>query len=340
MPLTSALFESFPCPASLVRWRAKRALRRRLVRLRSDPRQDPVQRRRDVLRSVSAHPGFASGPVRLSRSQLPLEFWRRVLGARLHAGAAFWPRWAQDIHRAEDEWCKGVAERAGLKSGLRVLEIGALPGSLARWAETEIPGLEVTLLALDANGRQLLDSASSALGPVDARVAAATLKDFSAPATFDRVIAVEALTQAASPVPVFDRLLSWLAPGGHLFAQVACHWRDSYHFGSDDEHGWMLPETPDGALYPGEELLGELEKNCKVISRWEWSGEHYERTARAWIERLEAHSAELLSILETAEEPRPRRTLRAWRHALLAQQAMYGYREGQEWCLTQVLLGR
>lgn len=292
------------------------------------------------MESISGRPVFAPSAARLSRCQLPVAFWQRVLGAHLHVGAAFWPRWAKDIHRAESEWCKLVAERTELKAGHRVLEIGAHPGSLARWAEIEVPGLEVTLLALEPNGRELLENAVADLGPAKAKLAESSLVDFSPSGTFDRIIAVEALTQASNPVPLFDRMLSWLAPSGRLFAQIACHWRASYRFGPGDEHRWMLPDTPEGALFPGEEFLGELENKLPLVSRWELSGEHYERTARAWSNRLRTRSSELLSILVAADQPRPRQALRAWRNALLAQEVMYGFREGQEWCVTQLLLAR
>lgn len=339
MPAAGSLLERLPFPAACVRWQARRSLRRRLERLRTDPSQDPVQRRRAEWQSISAAPIFAPGLARLSHDQLPLAFWRRILGTRLHAGAAFWPRWAKDIHQAEIEWCKLVAQRSELREGHRVLEIGVLPGPMARWAEAELPSLEVALLALDPGGAKLLQQAVTELGPADAAVIQSTLLDFSPPEPFDRIIAVEALSHCANPGALLRRILSWLAPNGRLFVQLGCHWRGSYRFGPDDEHRWMLPDTPDGALFPGEEYLGELGKKIEMLSRWELSGEHYERTARAWGERMRNRSSELLAVLEANGQVSRQRTLRTWRNALLAQEAMYGYREGQEWCLSQLLLG-
>jgi len=342
MQATGALYASLPFPAAVVRWGAKRSLRQRLRKLCPDPNQDSIQRCRIESQVIADRPNLPQGvpnTAPLERGQLPLAFWQRVLGARLHAGAALWPRRAKDIHQAEGEWCKVVAGRSELASGQRVLEVGAHPGSLARWARAEIPGLEVTLLALEPSGRRLLEDAVARLGPTQASVATGTLGDFSPSRDFDRIIAVEALAQVSNPRPLIETMLSWLTPAGRLFLQIAVHWRDSYHFGPDDEHTWMLPEAADGALFPGARYLGELEKRITVIAKWELSGEHYERTARAWRARLENQWRELLAILAASDQAHPRRTLRAWRNALLAQEVMYGYHRGQEWCLTQLLLG-
>ena len=338
MDVTSTLLDSLPTPAALIRQRSRRCLSRRLRRLQSDPAQDPAQRRRLGFEAIARHELWSEESPRLSMGQLPLAFWQLVLGSRLHSAAAFWPGNVTDIDQAETLWCRVTASRCEFEAGQRVLEIGAHPGSLARWAETEIPGLEITLLALDPGGRRLLADAVDRFGPTGARVSESTLTDFSAPKSFDRIIAVEALGHSANPEPLLNRMLTWLRPRGRLLIQVACHWRDSYYFEPGDENGWMLPEASDGALLPGEEFLAELGSRLPIVSRWESSGEHYARITRGWLNRLERHSSELIELLAAAGVRHPRRTLRSWRNALLGQETMFAYRKGQEWFITQLLL--
>jgi cyclopropane-fatty-acyl-phospholipid synthase len=150
---------------------------------------------------------------------------------------------------------------------------------------------------------------------------------------------IEGLSRFGNPGPTLDRVISWLASEGLLLVQIACHWRDSYEFEPGDENGWMLPEVPDGALLPGQQYLYDLTEPHRLHARWELSGEHYQRTACAWLRRLDANREQLLAVLAAHGVPHPRRTLRAWRQALLALEDMYGFREGQEWCTAQLLLG-
>lgn len=339
MRLSRDLLDGFALPAVLVRRRTRAALTRRLARLDHDADRDPGTTRQAKFEAVAARPHWTTSSPSLEWGALPVEFWQLVLGASLHTGSSLWPRWARTLDEAEVEWSRLTAERMGLEPGQRLLEIGAQPGALSRWAETEMPGLDVTLLAQDKASLPLLSAAVERLGPPRARVSESSLPDFHTSTRFDRIVLVEGLTRCTNPGPLLDRLSSWLAPGGRILIQISCHWRHSYSFEPGDENSWALPEVPDGALWPGQPLLDDLTRSLDLVGKWELSGEHYQRTARAWLRRLQSNSAELLDVLQERAVPRPKRVLRAWRNALIAMEVMYGFREGQEWCLTQFLLG-
>lgn len=256
----------------------------------------------------------------------------------MSAASGFWPRWAKDTDRAEREWLELVARRAGLAEGQRVLEIGASFGAVARWADSELPGLEVTVAAADPARHTFLDRVLEAHGPASA-VPAPPSHDSDGSGRFDRILVIEAFSGFANPVPLLHDLISRLAPGGRLFLQTSCHWRTSYFFERGDENRWLF-DTPDGALMPGEELFTALREEIPILDRWELSGEHVERTVRAWRVRMDQQRAALRRILSDSADPHPARTLKLWRNALLAQEAMFGFRGGQEWALTQLLIGK
>lgn len=256
----------------------------------------------------------------------------------MSSASAIWPRWAKDIDRAEVEWFQVVAERAGLAPGQRVLELGASLGAVARWAQDELPGLDTTVGTADPGLRPLLERVVAASGTESAKLLETPLSDGTPDASFDRILVLEALSAFANPIPLLHRLVSWLAPGGRLLFQTPCHWRTSYHFQPRSESRWLF-DTPPCALMPGEEFFATLAAELPILDRWELSGEHIERTVRAWRGRMEANARDLRRILAESGDHHPKRTLRAWRNALLAQETMFGFREGQEWVLTQILMG-
>lgn len=316
----------------------RRAIGRRLRAIRPHPDADPASRRQRAFEAVAASAELATGQAALSRAELPLTFWEGVLGERLSAASGIWPRWAKDSHRAEIELFQVVAERAEVSAGQRVLEIGSTLGAFARWAEDELPGLEVTVAAATPRIHPLLESVISEHGPSSASLINPPLSETISGAPFDRILVLEAFADYSNPLPALRRWLSWLAPGGRLFWQTTCHWRSSYFMDRNDESRWLF-DTPSGALLPGEDLLGQLEDGAPVLDRWELSGEHVERTARAWRSRLHENRATLEAVLREAGDPTPRRSVGGVEGALLGQEALFGFREGQEWALTQLLIG-
>ena len=153
---------------------------------------------------------------------------------------------------------------------------------------------------------------------------------------FDRILAIEALP--AAPLSFLGALSSRLQPGGRLFLQLPCHRRYAYAL-SPAGARWLSLGAAD--LVPASDLPPLCAPDLRLERHWELSGEHYERTFRAWRRRLEQNHAELLEIA-TPEigEAAARRELDAWRLALLAREAMFGLYGGQEWWVSQYALER
>ena len=66
---------------------------------------------------------------------------------------------------------------------------------------------------------------------------------------------------------------------------------------------------------------------------------HYERTLRAWLERLDANAPHVLGVLEDRSDPREaRRQLAAWRLFLISTAEIWGWHGGDEWLVSHYLL--
>jgi hypothetical protein len=60
---------------------------------------------------------------------------------------------------------------------------------------------------------------------------------------------------------------------------------------------------------------------------------------RAWLERLDANSAQALAVLERHGGRREaRRQLAAWRLFMIAAAEIWGWRDGNEWLVSQYRL--
>ena len=73
--------------------------------------------------------------------------------------------------------------------------------------------------------------------------------------------------------------------------------------------------------------------------RWRVGGRHYERTARAWLAKMDARPREARRILaEVYGESDVERWFHRWRIFFLACAELFGYRQGREWYVAHTLL--
>ena len=230
-----------------------------------------------------------------------------ILGPLGLTCTCYWPRWAQDLPRAEEEILELVCERAQVEDGMRLLVLAA--GDARRWISEQYPACHI-------------DRSSN----VD------TLLSPAIPApSFDRILILEALDGATDLRPWMSRVAERLAPGGKSLVQLRCHRRYSYRYSKRDEHRWLQGEYRAGTLLPSTDLLPEIATPLTVEKRWEMSGEHYERTAGAWLRNFEEQAAQKPGNQAGA-------AARRLHLSLVARAEMFGFREGQEWWTSQYLL--
>jgi len=232
------------------------------------------------------------------------------------------------------------AERAQLDDGLRILDVSPGHGGLARWIRARWSNSSVTGLAATEEHRQSLVDVLSANEDEGVAIRLGNLTALGAGDQFDRIFAIEALPGDAGLDQTLRDLAGHLAPGGRMLIQLACHRKVSYRFRPGDGHELWQGTLEPGCLMPATDLLPQIRSPLPLLHHWELSGEHYERTARAWLARLEANRGTIFEQMRVATgvaDPTP--LYRQWRLALLATAELFGFHVGQEWWLSQYLLG-
>jgi len=93
-----------------------------------------------------------------------------------------------------------------------------------------------------------------------------------------------------------------------------------------------------GGLMPSDSWFYRFQDDLRVTRQWRWSGEHYQRTAEAWLDNMKRNRQELLPILAKIYPGQsPEVWYRRWRILFLAGAELFGARRGQEWWVSHYL---
>jgi cyclopropane-fatty-acyl-phospholipid synthase len=140
---------------------------------------------------------------------------------------------------------------------------------------------------------------------------------------------------------LLDRISGWMRPEARLFIHIFCHRKFLYPYATEGAGNWLGRYFFTGGLMPDESLLFDVQSGLRVKDHWRWDGTHYERTANAWLENLDASRGELMPVFArhygVADAGR---WFGRWRMFFMACAELFGYREGSEWGVGHYLLER
>lgn len=265
--------------------------------------------------------------------ELPPEFFQLVLGPRLKYSACLWPEGARTLAEAEEAMLELTCARAGIEDGMDLLDLGCGWGSLSFWLAERYPKARILALSNSHAQRAYIESQ----GVSNIHVLTGDAGTFEPTQRFDRVLSVEMLEHLRNYEALFARIASWLKPDGRFFCHVFCHSRYAYTY--DD--GWMARRFFSAGTMPSHDLFLHFQRDLVVEERWRVGGEHYARTAEAWLERMEANAAEIEHALERVYgRGRGRAWSANWRTFFLACAELWAYGGGREWLVSHHLFSR
>ena len=261
--------------------------------------------------------------------EVPARFFECVLGPHLKYSSCYWPSGVTELGAAEAAMLELYAERAELRPGQRLLDLGCGWGSFALWAAARYPTSTITAVSNSRTQRAFIEQRAAARGLANLTVRTADVRTLELPARgFDRIVSIEMFEHMRNYEALFAKLATWLAPGGALFCHVFAHHRFSYPFEDAGGADWMAREFFTGGIMPSADLFAQFDRDLVIAGEWRLSGSHYARTAEAWYANLMAHRGELEPLLGG------RAKLQRWRVFFLACAELFGYRGGREWLVA------
>ena len=92
---------------------------------------------------------------------------------------------------------------------------------------------------------------------------------------------------------------------------------------------------------PSQDLLPQSTHDLKLVNQWKWSGQHYAKTCRAWLDQQDAAEGPIMELFEqTYGSDQVVRWYHRWRLFFMACEELFAYNGGDEWFVSHYLFER
>jgi cyclopropane-fatty-acyl-phospholipid synthase len=340
MNLLIDMAENGLLPDRLIRFGIRQLNRQRL---REENHMDSVQQRPALDRLISE---MHQSPIAIKTNkaneqhyEVPPAFFQQVLGRRLKYSGCYWPDGIENLDQAEECMLDLTCRRAQLTDGMKILELGCGWGSLSLWMAEHYPASQITAVTNSEPQREFIQLKMTESKLDNLRVITADMNDFSIDQQFDRVVSVEMLEHMRNWPRLLERISRWLKSQARVFIHIFTHRRFAYAFDVTEDDNWMGRHFFSGGIMPSDDLLYRLRDHLVVEKHWLVNGEHYGKTAQAWLENLDRHRKAIMPVLKDVYGPEDAgRWLQRWRIFFMACAELWGYRNGREWMVSHYVL--
>ena len=271
--------------------------------------------------------------------EVPTDYFLLCLGKHLKYSSCLYNSPRDTLEEAEGRMLALYTQRAQLKDGMSILELGCGWGSLCLFLAATYPNSKVTAVSNSRTQKEFIDARAKERGLTNLTIITANLVDFQAPGTYDRIVSIECFEHMKNYEILLSRVASWLNGGGKLFLHIFVHKSLPYHFEVESEADWMTKYFFSGGTMPSFDLLLFFQQKLSIEKQWYVNGVHYSKTLEHWLERQDANKAKVMQLFESTYGGYQQAVVwfNRWRVFYIACSELFKYRNGEEWGVAHYL---
>jgi cyclopropane-fatty-acyl-phospholipid synthase len=268
--------------------------------------------------------------------ELPPQFFKFCLGKRLKYSCALYNNEKNTLDEAEEAMLQLYEERAELKDGQQILELGCGWGSLTLWLAERFPNSFITSVSNSSPQREHIENQCMLRNIKNVKVITCDVNNLILPHNlFDRCISIEMFEHMRNYEILLSNIQKWLTPGGKLFVHIFCHRTLLYPFENSGEDNWMGRYFFTGGLMPSADTLLYFQEKLQIEERYLVNGINYYKTCNDWLVNQDKHRKEIIDLFKkTYGEKNAILWFNRWRIFYMACAEMFNYDNGNEWMVA------
>jgi len=334
----SGLLEKDLLPDFIVRYGIRRLL---AERLKDEDKGNPEAQQQHFMKLIEE---LKASPIAVNTEdanaqhyEIPADFFQLVMGKNLKYSSGYWKEGVSSIDVSEKDMLEITCERAELKDGQNILELGCGWGSLSLFMAAKFPDSKVTSVSNSRSQKAFIDGEAQKRNINNLTIITADMNVFQIAEKYDRVVSVEMFEHMRNYELLMNKVASFLKPEGKLFVHIFTHKDYAYKFEVVDESDWMSKFFFTGGIMPSDHLLLYFQNELKIQQHWQVSGVHYEKTSNAWLQNMDLHKQEIMKIMERVYGNEAQKWWSYWRIFFMACAELWGYKGGNEWIVSHYL---
>lgn len=269
--------------------------------------------------------------------EMPSEFFDLVLGQDKKYSCAYWKE-GDSLNDAEEHMLDLVCQRAELKDGQKILDLGCGWGAFSLHAAQAFPHSEITAVSNSNNQRLFIEKIVQERGIKNLQVITQDINDLDFVENFDRVVSIEMFEHMRNYQELFKKVAHFLNNKGKLFVHVFCHRELPFTYEVKSRSDWMAKYFFTGGTMPSRDLFHFFNEDLRVSHQWAVNGEHYSKTLEAWLENMDAQEEAIMPILADREGMKHSGKWWAyWRIFFMACSEFFAMNDGKEYFVSHYL---
>lgn len=340
-------------PDALSRYGMRKLMQKRLVDEANGDGERRSLRYNEFLDQLRASPiAVETKAANEQHYEVPAAFFHAHLGQRLKYSCCLYPTGRETLDEAAEAMLALYAERAGLRDGMRILDLGCGWGSLSLWLAEKYPNAQIVGLSNSHGQREYIEGRARERGFANLTIVTGNVVDFDFPARaptssaivdagFDRIMSIEMFEHMKNYGLLLAKIARWMKDDAKLFVHIFVHKLLAYHFEVQGEEDWMSKYFFTGGTMPSENLLLNFQDDLKLQRQWWVDGRHYEKTSNHWLANMDANKDRILEIFKAGYGERDAAIwVQRWRMFYMAVAELFGYAGGNEWGVGHYLFAK
>jgi len=268
--------------------------------------------------------------------EVPPEFFKYVLGTNLKYSCSLFND-VDSLDDAEESMLKLYMDRADIKDGHEVLDLGCGWGSFSLYVAERYPNINITSVSNSSDQIAYIKNEAHKKDLLNIKAFRMDVNNLELNKQFDRIVSIEMFEHLRNYKLIFNSLNHALKPDGKLFIHIFCHKKLTYLYEMKNNLDWMTKYFFQGGIMPSKDIFQYFESDLEIINQWDINGNHYSKTCKAWLNNHYKNKKKILEIFKKHYDE-PRIWFNRWRIFFLSCDAFFALNNGNEYFIAHYLL--